>query len=431
MVGLIWLFLSMCFAQPAPADQAPPAEVELVAPTDQAKPRSAADSAEADVETPEVVAEDSSEDGEARADHVPGGDDGTAPDEPGGDAPADEPVEVAPEEPASVPDPTPVPVEPQPVVPIEAPAPHHPAHGDPGGGEDTQEPAEEAHIPAAPAETHHVVPSLAADRHGPMEQPESDHATGLAPSTEAPWQALLPRLPMRGFFNGLLLLVLTIGWSLLAQIASSVRLWLAPTGLLVRVAQFVEVFGRALAVLFGLGVLAAWAPAPIAVALPWVALVAALAFGWSARDVLPDVIAWMSIISEGRIRRGRWIQVPGMAGQVRSVGLRATVLVDDLGVEHSVPNRVLVGAVAETPGRWPRVEVELRLPVDASSDEVRNVLCEAALASPWVASSQVEVLGDTTGEGTWRVRAHLLEGRFSGRFEGALRERVMHALGQR
>ena len=125
---------------------------------------------------------------------------------------------------------------------------------------------------------------------------------------------------------------------------------------------------------------------------------------------------------------GRWIVGEGFGGEVVVVGLRATVIRDERGLEHSVPNRRLSGAIAESPGPWTQVEVALSLPPEFDSDQVRAVLREAALISPWVASTAVEVLGDPRGEGNWKVRAHLLEGRFTARFEGALRERAMGVL---
>lgn len=283
-----------------------------------------------------------------------------------------------------------------------------------------------ADTPAAD-ELHDLLPVFPADVQGPMVQPVTAHGTQVDRTTPV-LDALLPRLPMRGFFNGLLLLVLSLSFALVAQLAFSLRTSLAATGLLVRASSSVEVVGRLLSVFFGVGVLAAWAPAPLAVAMPWVALVGALAFGWSARDVLPDAIAWMALASEGRVRSGRWIVGEGFGGEVVVVGLRATVIRDEQGLEHSVPNRRLSGAIAESPGPWPQIEVALSLPVELDSDDVRSVLREAALISPWVACTAVEVLGDPLGEGNWRVRVYLLEGRFTARFEGALRERAMRAL---
>ena len=54
------------------------------------------------------------------------------------------------------------------------------------------------------------------------------------------------------------------------------------------------------------------------------------ALGWSARDVLPDIIAGLVITFERRIRKGMWVRGEGFSGSVEQLGLRASWLRDQL-----------------------------------------------------------------------------------------------------
>ena len=269
---MIALWLSLSFAQPVPVAVVPPGpetHVQVADPTPASTEEVETDDPEND--PPQLEAGTDSQ--APAAEHV-------------------EPPVEAPVEPVELPNQTPeVPEEPD----AHAPAPevHDPAPDAPDAP-DTDEPAPEPHAPVhqTPADTtaadelHHLLPLFPAEVQGPMVQPETALGTQIKEPPSI-LDALLPRLPMRGFFNGLLLLSLSLSFALVAQLASSLRNGLATTGLLVRASSSMEVAGRVLSVFFGLGVLAAWAPAPIAVAMPWVALVGALAFGWSARDVRP------------------------------------------------------------------------------------------------------------------------------------------------
>jgi len=243
---------------------------------------------------------------------------------------------------------------------------------------------------------------------------------------------VLPWLPMRGFWAGVFLSLLALTFGGLAVVARPLRHRLAATGLLPTAVDIGESVLRVLALFFGLGALAAWIPGNLAPLLPWVMVFGAAAAGWSLRDVAPDLMAWMAVTTEGRIRVGRWLEVDGFAGRVESVGLRCIVLHDLSGREITVPNRQLIRHPVEGDlSPWPLVEVELVLPVHPAS-KTRRALREAVLLSPWIApGGQPEISGDTHGDGRWRIRTRLIDGRFAPSFRGTLRERVLEVLDRR
>lgn len=266
--------------------------------------------------------------------------------------------------------------------------------------------------PRAPAETE--PPIIIVPPQGPLQ-----------PARDALRDALLPELPMRGLRNGLALLLLAIASALMANLARRSRAPLLPDGILPTTLRLVETVARILVVFFVLGVLAAWLPASIAPGLPWVVVAIAVAVGWSARDVLPDLVAWLLLSLEGNLRPGQWLSVEGRRGRVERVGMRATRLRDHLGNVVLMPNRFLVRAPVTADVGWPTIEVRLRLDPAHGPARIRSALREAAELSPWVAPCEPEVYRD--GE-AWVVRLDLLDGTFADRVEGTLAERVEEIL---
>jgi hypothetical protein len=161
---------------------------------------------------------------------------------------------------------------------------------------------------------------------------------------------------------------------------------------------------------------------------PWMrfALVGlAVAAGWSARDVLADLIAGVAVGFERKIRPGVFISGDGWAGRVESRGLRAVFLRDARGHTIAVPNRRIL--VAPTVADTGEGEQEVTVHVDSTrpAAEVRRALEDAVLMSPWVRpGTKPVVLRDGDGRGAWRIRSRLLEPGHAGRFEADLRERT-------
>jgi small-conductance mechanosensitive channel len=240
-------------------------------------------------------------------------------------------------------------------------------------------------------------------------------------------------VPFRGFFHGLLLLVLALGFATLAQLLTRAQDDLADAGVLPSLVRGLGTLTRVLAAFVGLGVVAAWVPASVAPALPWILVGGAAAIGWSARDVLPDLVAWLFLTMEGQVKAGLWLRGPDFSGEVLRVGLRGSVLRDVEGRELSVPNRrLLLQSVRHDKSPWPLVEVAVSVPGVYSEAQTRAALRDAALLSPWVAPlSGLQVLGDPAGSEVWRVRVRLLEGQFLGAFEGSLRARVLEQFGSK
>ncbi len=201
-------------------------------------------------------------------------------------------------------------------------------------------------------------------------------------------------------------------------------------GLLPGLLEGLRLLLRVVAVVFVLVAVGRSLPPSVRPALPWALLAAAAAVGWSARDVLPDLVAGVLLVTERRIRPGRWVGGDGFAGTVERVGLRASTLRDSLGRRVTVPNRHLLSVpLIEGRAVGGEHEVQLRLPEHCVAADVRAALRDAVLLSPWVPpGADPVVLRDPVDRALWTVRAPLLEVRWAARFEGELLERAEELL---
>jgi len=243
-------------------------------------------------------------------------------------------------------------------------------------------------------------------------------------------EQLLPNLGLgeRGNLFGFGFLVAIS--ALAAFLSGRARRRLPLRGLLPRSLAFLNVGMRTLVVVFSLALLANWIPASFAPVLLWVALAAAAAAGWSARDFLPDLFAGIVLVIERRLRPGTWISGNGFVGEVQTLGPRAARLRDVDGRIVSVPNRRLLGGpLAIDTSQWPRIDVVIRVPEHVAAASARQAIEDAALLSPWrVLRDRPEIRRDSNDPRAWRVRVRLLEPRFVRSFESALVDHVEEIL---
>ncbi len=280
-------------------------------------------------------------------------------------------------------------------------------------------------------------PQPAAPRPQPLRAPIVDTGYPIFPWRTVPISQTdgfdlgeyLPTIRRRGpgaAFGFVLLAILSAG---VAGAASAVRGGLRSSGALPSIATALATVGRGLSGLLILAAIVALVPQGLVPALPWIAVAGSVALGWSLRDALPDLVAWASLSTEGRVRRGMWIRGSGFEGRVDAVTLRTTWIVDVRGDRTSVPNHLLVNQPLQTTIEpWPEAEVHVHLP-RIDSRLARLALREAAMLTPWLAPVGEPEIGQAPDDQTrWSVRVRLLEGRFRDRFEGTFPERVADVL---
>lgn len=101
--------------------------------------------------------------------------------------------------------------------------------------------------------------------------------------------------------------------------------------------------------------------------------VVGLAVGFGAQSLIKDVIAGFFIILEGQFGVGDVIKTGEISGQVERLNLRVTVLRDDNGAAHFIPNSELK-VVSNLTKEWSRVALNVGVTYREDIDRVVSVL---------------------------------------------------------
>ncbi|MCB9649990.1 MAG: mechanosensitive ion channel [Deltaproteobacteria bacterium] len=254
---------------------------------------------------------------------------------------------------------------------------------------------------------------------------------GVAPAVSIPAPPpILPTAPKtaaeRRTSEILITLLLLAAVLLTGVSAALIRRYLDPGGLLPRL------LGSVVSIARGVGVAAVLITPLLLLGYlnalgPWILLAALVLVG--ARDLVPDLVAFLVLRGERAVRPGWRLNAPSVSGRVQQVGLRSTRLVDEAGRVVTVPNHLLLqGPVRAEARGWPTREVELTLPRGDGAAQ-RLAILDAVRMCPWVPSeAEVSVRQDAANPERWLVRAEVVDALFAERFAGELAERVAEAL---
>jgi small-conductance mechanosensitive channel len=109
--------------------------------------------------------------------------------------------------------------------------------------------------------------------------------------------------------------------------------------------------------------------------------------GLGLQNMAANVISGFTIIFGGKIRKGDWIEVEGMMGQVTDIYLRATKVRTRDNVEYLVPNSNIISNIMVNYSlSSPLIRIELPVGVSYSADprQVEKILLSAAENEPLV-----------------------------------------------
>lgn len=245
-----------------------------------------------------------------------------------------------------------------------------------------------------------------------------------APPKPPPTQPAIEKPPAapRGLGSALLAAILLL---ILAQSLGVLGGALLDHGLIPRLIGAAQVVLRMAAVLWVVSALLLHLPPEFEPALPWVLVALAVALGWSAREVLPDLVAGLVLQTERRVRQGQWLATPSFRGQVVELGFRASRIREASGRMLTMPNRRLISEPLEIEtGPGPSVAVLVEVPPELSTARAHRVLTEAALLVPWLAPEARIEIQRAEKAGAWIIHAQVIEGRYEEAFAGALREQL-------
>ena len=100
-----------------------------------------------------------------------------------------------------------------------------------------------------------------------------------------------------------------------------------------------------------------------------------LAIGFGAQTLVKDVINGFFIIIENIYDLGDLVNIAGVQGTVEQMSLRMTVLRDDTGALHSIPNSE-IKIVSNMTRDWSQVALHVSVDYSESSDRVIQLLTE-------------------------------------------------------
>ena len=240
----------------------------------------------------------------------------------------------------------------------------------------------------------------------------------------------LPQIDAPADGSAFLNLIVALVALLISQMATMPLKGLEPSGLFPSLLRIVVFSGRLVAAMALLAAFFVLLPGSLRPAVPWVLIAAGVALGWSARDMLRDLLAAIVLVVERRIRPGIRIRTREHSGVVLRMGFRAVYIATDDGAELGIPNRIFLSRSYEIDknAHLP-IEIRLRIESKESNDQIREALIEMALFSPFIAPGhRPEAVRDPEDEKLWLLKCRLISQSFIKAFEGALEEQIEAAL---
>ncbi len=109
-----------------------------------------------------------------------------------------------------------------------------------------------------------------------------------------------------------------------------------------------------------------------------------LAVGFGAQNLVRDVVSGFFMLLENQFREGDVIETLGVSGKVERFGLRATVLRDQLGRVHYIPNGE-IKLVSNLTQEWSQAQLDVTVAYQEDLDRVMSLLttlCREMEADP-------------------------------------------------
>ena len=160
---------------------------------------------------------------------------------------------------------------------------------------------------------------------------------------------------------------------------------------------------------------------------------ASLAIGIALKDFASSLIAGIVAVGEKPYRNGDWIQIDGVYGEVRNVGIRTVQVVTPDDSVVSIPHaRLWTGAVSNANDGSPRLQcsADFYLHPEHDASRVRQLLHDVALTSPYLHFDEpIAVVVQERPWGThYRLKAYPVDARQQFRFVSDLTVRGKAAL---
>lgn len=113
---------------------------------------------------------------------------------------------------------------------------------------------------------------------------------------------------------------------------------------------------------------------PIAALLGGASIVG-IAVGFGAQSIIKDLLSGVFIIMENQYRVGDVVDLQGAAGKVERITIRSTIVRDEDGNVHYLPNGTILHVINKTMG-FSRVNLTIKVAADTNIDKLAEVINE-------------------------------------------------------
>ncbi|MGE5305744.1 MAG: mechanosensitive ion channel family protein [Alphaproteobacteria bacterium] len=121
--------------------------------------------------------------------------------------------------------------------------------------------------------------------------------------------------------------------------------------------------------------------------------VAGVGVGFAFQGVLGNIIAGLSIIFTKPYRVGEYIELLGVHGQVITIELFSTALIQLDESRVVIPNRKIVGEILHNYGTIPQLHLKVGVAYNTNLDEAFSLAKEIVAANPSVLTEPAPVIG--------------------------------------
>lgn len=130
--------------------------------------------------------------------------------------------------------------------------------------------------------------------------------------------------------------------------------------------------------------------------------IAGLAIGFGAQTLVKDVITGFFILLEDQFNIGDAVRIGGVKGTVEAMSLRRTVLRDDDGTVHMVPNSTIT-IVSNMTRDWAQVAMRVAVAYSEPSDRIVSLLRQVGDEVRHDPAFEQDIVGDVEVPGLDRV----------------------------
>jgi small conductance mechanosensitive channel len=188
------------------------------------------------------------------------------------------------------------------------------------------------------------------------------------------------------------LIILVVGVLLARWVGNLTKRWLAPRvkepPMLLLMVRTIRILVLALALLVALDKFG-FQIAPLVAAIG----VAGVGVGFAFQGVLGNIIAGLSIIFTKPYRVGEYIELLGVHGQVITIELFSTTLIQLDESRVVIPNRKIVGEILHNYGTIRQLHLKVGVAYDTNLDEAFGIAEEIVAANPSVLTEPAPVIG--------------------------------------